>query len=544
MRVVGVSPFHDSSVAVYSEQGIELFYKEERLSRNKRDLHPFKSLEQLHDVKNVDVAVICSPNNMDDSLYAYNAYLRKSLKAEQVYDISTSHHLQHASLAFYNSGFEKCLVVVIDRNGSIFADTFRESETVFVAEYPDKITEIYKNFWYQNSSLGSAFRNDLLNYYKDSNIYVTCSSGQGIVKAYESATTLIGQHVLENGKTMGLAAYGKASSEFPELFAELGIAKDEYFFHYNNKWGDYCCAPTVLAHHLTEEMTKANYQIYADWAYHVQTQTQNAALTLIRNAVESTGIKKVCITGGYGLNVVANQFYLESMPDVEFYFEPLADDSGNSLGGAMLLYRRITQDTKISPLKDTFFHGKENDLSGVSGKKANAADIAKLISSGKSVAIYNGLAEAGPRALGNRSILFDPRLPDAKEKVNVIKKREWYRPFAAAVLMEDATKYFDMNVSSSPYMTVSFPANEYAKKVIPGVIHVDGTCRIQTVSKGHPLHDVLVEFKKITGHGVLLNTSFNLAGQPLVETVPEALDVLSDSELNAIWFPQIEKLVV
>jgi len=140
--------------------------------------------------------------------------------------------------------------------------------------------------------------------------------------------------------------------------------------------------------------------------------------------------------------------------------------------------------------------------------------------------------------LGNRSILFNALNPDARDIVNRIKKREWYRPFAAIVLEEDAHLYFD-DVIPNPYMTVCFPVRT---DLISGVTHIDNTCRIQTVSTGH-LYDLLLEFKRLSGHGILLNTSFNLAGEPLVETPEDALKTLSSSTLNHLWFYDTEQLL-
>lgn len=545
MRILGISPFHDSSVAVYCDGKIESFYKEERYSRIKRDKHPFKSLDLVkQEGKKIDLAVICSPTNGDASLYAYADMLKKSLGAEAVIDMSENHHLQHASLAFYNSGFKKSLVIVVDRNGSIIGNNFRESETVFVAEYPHTFTEIYKNYWYTNKDMNAESYKILQEKYKNTQTVATVGSMQGIVKVYESATSLIGQQALENGKTMGLASYGKDIKNFPNLFVELGIGDDKLFNHFYDKWGDYVCGYVDHEEEVIDQVHPNHYKFYADYAYQVQKQTQEAVLSLIKKSIAHTGIKDVCITGGYGLNVIANQYYLESLPDVNFYFEPLADDSGNSLGGAMYQYRYYTRDMQVYPIKNTFFHGKKYNVSKIKGEKCTYETIANDLAKGKSVAIYEGYAEAGPRALGNRSILFDARNPDAKNLINKVKNREWYRPFAAAVLEEDASLYFDMIVPTSPYMTVSFNANQYAIENIPGVIHVDGTCRIQTVSEENKnLYSLLKEFKKATGHGVLLNTSFNLAGEPLVETPEEALSVLDRSELSLVWFPEIGKYV-
>jgi len=160
-----------------------------------------------------------------------------------------------------------------------------------------------------------------------------------------------------------------------------------------------------------------------------------------------------------------------------------------------------------------------------------------LLCQNKSVAVFYGQAEAGERALGNRSILFNALNPDAREIVNTIKKREWYRPFAAMVLEEDAHLYFE-NACPSRFMTVSFPVKS---DIIPGVTHVDGTCRVQTVASGH-MYDILKEYKKVTGHGILLNTSFNLAGQPLVDTADEALKTLNESTLDYLWFYETKQL--
>tara|TARA_B000000609_G_scaffold156099_1_gene148110 strand:- start:866 stop:1480 length:615 start_codon:yes stop_codon:yes gene_type:complete len=204
----------------------------------------------------------------------------------------------------------------------------------------------------------------------------------------------------------------------------------------------------------------------------------------------------------------------------------------------MLIYRRLTKDTTVRPITTTSYHGEHHDVSKYVGETVNLKGIASLLYNNKSVAIFKGYAEAGQRALGNRSILFNALNPDARNIVNRIKKREWYRPFAAIVLEEDAHLYFD-DVIPNPYMTVCFPVRT---DLIPGVTHIDNTCRIQTVNTGH-LYDLLLEFKRLSGHGILLNTSFNLAGEPLVETPEDALKTLSSSTLDHLWFYDTEQLL-
>jgi carbamoyltransferase len=456
-------------------------------------------------------------------------------------EYSDQHHLVHANLAFYNSGFSEALVFVIDRNGSVFFDSCRESETVYIASYPNNFVPIYKNFWVEKNNA----HEEIAKFQKENpDCEVNGRSMFGIVKVYESATSLIGQHPLENGKVMGLSAYGNKDIVYPELFTNKITANDYYFSHIQqNK--TFSVINRDLNKFSTKTVTKENHSLYSDYAWQVQKQTQEAVLELIKKYTEKTGIKNVCITGGYGLNVVANYFYITELEDINFFFEPLADDSGNSIGAAMKLYRDTTLDKTIFKLEHTFFNGIKYDLKDIAGKDVSVGDVAKLLSNGKSIGVYNGISEAGPRALGNRSILFDARDKDAKDKVNKIKNREWYRPFAGMVLEDDASIYFNMGkIKQSEFMTISFPVTEKAKDTIPGVIHVDDTCRIQTINNNNPvIFNLLNEFKSITGVGVLLNTSFNLAGEPLIETPYDAFKTLKNSILDYVWFPEISKLV-
>jgi carbamoyltransferase len=162
----------------------------------------------------------------------------------------------------------------------------------------------------------------------------------------------------------------------------------------------------------------------------------------------------------------------------------------------------------------------------------------------KSVAIFDGAPEAGPRALGHRSILFDPRNKNAKDIVNKIKKREWYRPFAGIILESQFNEYFDTcGLKESKFMTINFEAKSGVRDYVPGIIHVDNTCRIQTVSSGF-LFNLLTLFYNKTGCPMLLNTSFNLAGEALVQTKKDALDTLNNCSLDAVYFVDDNKLKI
>ena len=258
----------------------------------------------------------------------------------------------------------------------------------------------------------------------------------------------------------------------------------------------------------------------------------------MKSWVDKTGIKKVCLTGGYSMNVVTNGYLVENLKEIEFYFEPMGEDSGNSVGMAMHMYRSITEDRRIHKIKTTFAHGHKIVPVLNNTTLCSVNDIANYLSNSKIVAVFNGLSETGHRALGNRSILFDARVPNGRSIINGVKRREWYRPFAGSVLKEDFNKYFETHgLSESPFMTISFPCLD---KSIPAITHVDGSCRVQTVdSEVEHLYNLLHEFKKITGCSVLLNTSYNLSGQPLVETADEAISVFLESSIDVLWFPEL-----
>jgi carbamoyltransferase len=538
MRILGISPLHDSTVAVINNGEVEYFFKEERYTRNKRESHPIKSLlKVLQNVKGpIDHACVASPMVPGPEAGLLNTTIARMFDCP-VTSYDQHHHLSHASLAFYNSGFTEALVFVIDRDGSVIDGAMRESETIFAASYPCNFNTLHKNFWVYDETT-----NDNPVYQKLNNQpYTYCAdSNMSIVKIYETATTLINEKPLENGKTMGLAAYG-TDQKFVDFFSNTRPV-DSLFEHGNHVLAGY--ETTILKEYndrQTKHVTEQNHKFYADYAYQVQKQTQDNVLEIVREWVTRTGIRRVCLTGGYALNVVCNGHLVKNLPDVEFYFEPLADDSGNSIGAAMHLYRYLSYDRTVCPIAHTFIHGLP-DTTDVTGSECDRLTVVEALVDQKSVAVFNGLAESGPRALGNRSILFDPRNPQAKNIINRIKNREWYRPFAAMILEEDFQEYFETHgLTKSEFMTVSFQCKCPDK--IPGVVHVDGSCRVQTVSKDIPhLYNLLVEFKNYTGCPVLLNTSFNLAGEPLVDSVTDAIKTFENSELDALWFPALNKI--
>ena len=178
--------------------------------------------------------------------------------------------------------------------------------------------------------------------------------------------------------------------------------------------------------------------------------------------------------------------------------------------------------------------------------KITPKQVAKLISERNIVTMFQGRSEAGPRALGNRSIMYDPTDPNGKDYVNKVKNREWFRPFAGSVLKENAHEWFDMaGLEESPFMMYAMDVWPDKQDQIKAITHVDGTCRIQTVSEEQNPHyyKVIQEFGKITGVPILFNTSFNLAGDPLVETIEDALETMLKSEMKYMYVPELEMLL-
>lgn len=541
MRILAFNIAHDSAVCSLLNGKIEFFCKEERLTRKKRDRHPFKSIELYESLNlgKVDHILYLTPSNCEPHIEAvWRQYITKKFNIEMENYSSLLHHKCHASLAYYNSKFTEALVFVIDRNGSMFfinkEAVARESESVFIANKKE-IKSISKNFWLELNKETDKINilNQLKEYYPDCNI--TSHNSLGITRVYEAATTLIGQNALENGKTMGLASYGK--KDITEKLFTNNIPNSDKFSFREDKNRSVCFYNHE--HLITKHINLDNYKFYADKAALVQIETQEQVLDLIKKHVHQTGIKNVCMVGGYGLNVVANNYYLKHLPNINFYFEPVADDTGVPVGAAMLKYQEETKKNSY-PCTNNFYHYYKKEKLNV-GKKFSLNEVCNLLINQKSVAIFEGNPEAGPRALGHRSILFDPRNIDAKKIVNNIKRREWYRPFAGVILKSEFTKYFNtLGLKESPYMTINFDVVSTNK--IPGVVHVDNTCRVQTVSEGF-LHKLLKQFYLKTKCPVLLNTSFNLAGEALVQTKKDALQTLKNSSLDAIYFVEEGKIV-
>ena len=553
MNILAINPGHNGSDALLVDGELKFYIEEERLPRAKYDGNPYLGI--LEALKyGVDVLVLGGTHPQFPQLPwtgedPYSALVRKHNPKVKIANLGNSHHAGHAAGAFYNSGFDDAVAVIVDgsgtRQGVKVNDDFTnfgfETESIFQCDYEEGIKALFQSFG------GNA---DTQRYSNDS---LHMDSAVTIVKAYEAVSEYLGFGYIEAGKTMGLAPYGKATDKIPSLFVNGRGDKNILIPNYpagahidHQRW-DYLTLKKdpKIWHKEPSKVTDAA----KDLAWAVQDETQTLVGDLIEKAVAMTGKKNVVIAGGYGLNCVANYYYKKRFPDLNIFVDPISHDGGTAIGLAYLLHYTDTKDTTKRPL-ETLYLGPEReesyDFGDIETIDVKPADVAKLISEKNIVAMYQGRSEAGPRALGNRSILYDPTDPNGKDTVNKVKGREWFRPFAGSMMQEYFEEWFDTyGMEESPFMMYAMDFKLEKHGEVPSITHVDGTCRIQTVTKeqNEVYHTLIDEFRKITGVPILFNTSFNLAGEPLVETLDDAMKTIKNSDINYLYLPEMGKLV-
>ncbi len=554
--IVSCARGHNSSTTLMVDGEIIFYLEEERLSRQKYDGAPLMGLMKVFDyVDHIDHLVVCHTHRNGPQLDwcgedAYCGLVRKMGRKKFIFNlhnIDTNHHEMHGSAAFYNSGFKTAACLVADGAGSFLQvdgcpDVAYEFETIFQAGYPCEFETVYKH-------MGTKAAVGMRDF--DDNIFLTEYPGH--TKMYEAVTQYCGFPAIEAGKLMGLAPYGKPNDELPSFFNEAGWGnRDLVVPTYPNaaqiNVHRYPILKEDVKHHAEGEYT----QVQKDLAYKIQEQSSDRMCHLIEKAVELTGEKNICISGGYGLNCVANYKYWERFPDLNIYCEPISHDGGTSIGGAYWVYNKLTEN-EVPKKQASVYYGPqydpttyENDLEGCDVTDTTPDAVAALIREGNIVTIFQGRSEGGPRALGNRSILFDPTIKDGKDHVNSVKHREWFRPFACSIKKENVDEWFDLHGrEETPHMMYAVKCKEGVEEKIPSVIHVDGTCRIQTVTpeQNKNYYELIDAFDKIADVPILFNTSFNLGGDPLVETIEDAIDTLKNSDIEYMYLPEIMKLV-
>jgi carbamoyltransferase len=532
MYILGISGgfrmgYQDASAVLVENGKVIAAIEEERLSRIKyaSGRLPFLAIHEVLkmggiDIKKIDFLAFHGAtweNEIDNHLTDYfNSHFGYAPPIKRYH-----HHDCHAASTFYASGFDDALILTLDNSG--------DGISTQIATGKNGKLEVIKRFQ-RNNSLG--FYYSLLTQYcgfvKDSDEY----------------------------KLMGLASYGdrhkfnlswlvdfndgelKLNSDFIVTVPPRAAALHRDEMNFNSRFIEKMGANRRIPRQEIEKH-------YKDVAASGQRHLEEVVLKMVKHFVASTGKNKICLAGGGALNCIMNQRLMNADFVQDFFVQPAANDAGIALGAAWL----ACVEMRINPVKpaDTYLGSgftneqikTELDNCGIKYHYTeNPSEItADQIAQNKVVGWFQGRMEFGPRALGNRSILANATRPEMKKMVNQkIKFREEFRPFCPSVLQEDASSYFIGKLPVAPYMTIAYDVKENVKENVPAVTHVDGTARIQTVNEqqNSSYYALLKALKRKTGHGICLNTSFNLSHEPIACTPRDALASFYSCGLDAL----------
>lgn len=512
---------HDPGAALIIDGNLVGVYEEERFCRVKspRGTLPVRSTYQLLKdnqltMKDIDL-VVHSGVTHNDLLPRLQRFLKHYYgyvpRIEMVH-----HQTAHMASAYYCSGFSEAMCISWDGFG-------------------DGLSAQYGTG--RNGKLA---------------ILGSCPDSQSIGQFYTGITSFLGFKADEDEyKVMGLASFGSPVYDLSSLVqpTDTGFVVNESIFDfsprlmcsfepaYNEHYIKLLGSPRVMEEQITQR--------HKDIAASAQQALEECLVSLVTHLHRKTGLKKLCLAGGVALNCSANKV-IQELPFIdELFVQPAASDRGLPLGCAILgavdegytdfalSHAYYGPDYSVEELENTL------KLVGLPYKTIEypTEEAARRLSQGEILGWMQGRSEFGPRALGHRSILADPSASDMKDKVNArIKFREEFRPFAPAVLAEKASDVFEMN-QLSPFMTITFNVKEAWQNKIPAVNHINNSARVQTVAKtpGSLFHELISDFYKLTDTPAVLNTSFNVMGQPIVETAKDALTTFASSGMDATF---------
>lgn len=428
------------------------------------------------------------------------------------------HHDIHQRQAFWQSGFDSAAILTLDTcGGPLFRLWLRRLSGTIARKLPNSPFETLSEMFYRNSSAGHLYA--IVNHH-------------------------VGFRQGDEGKTMGLAPYGRPVL-FEELRKYLTLRPDGSF-----RFLDLDDFHRRLSQYVGQRPPGKDSPVlerHEDVAYAGQALLELIVCNAFRCALRLTGCEDLVYAGGVALNGVANQIAVDSARPRRIYIAPNASDTGQALGCALAgayevcrwIPRRLEVTDYLGPscsereLEDAARCANVHLTRPVDAENV----IAQCLANGHIVARYFGCAEFGPRALGNRSILCDPRRPDMKDRLNAkVKHRESFRPFAPTVLEEYVADWFALN-ERSPYMLRVVAVKKEVRDLIPSVVHVDGSARVQTVSQSENRDYWLLidSFRKLTGVPMLLNTSFNVQGKPIVESPADAVACFLSTEIDILF---------
>lgn len=543
MKILGLGGSdHDVSTALLVNGEIVCAIEEERVTRKKYSFN--SNLLLGHSRKYVLNACNTTLKDIElvvvDDILPKTAYYAIRNNVEKV-----NHHMLHAASAFYPSDFENAAVLVVDNAGSYVEYNNKKGlETITYAYGKGNKIEVLNKVIGEEYHVATDVNGDP---YQKGDPNNSLGYFYKLISHYVGFNFIVSDdfYFTEDGKTMGLAPYG--NNKYYERLQKFVQLKENGQLEIDLRSGAFekeleC----IMEGELSEE---ESFNRKADLSWAGQCILEEALIHCANYLYEITKCDKLCIAGGVGLNSVANGKILKNTPFNEIFVQPASGDNGTSLGAALYGYYNIKGVERLISDKlrmKTAYLGKcysDQDIDEVLNSFENIViekpqnlpeQAAKLISEGKIVSLFQGGSEFGPRALGNRSILADPTRTDMKDLINSrVKFREGFRPFAPAVLFEYQKEYFDIE-QYTPYMLIVADVIECKKEHIPSVTHVDGTARLQSVIREYNelYYDIIDEFRKITGVPVLLNTSFNVKGEPIVETPEDAIKCFSGTDID------------
>jgi carbamoyltransferase len=510
-HILAIHDSHNASICEIDNGNIVYFQEAERLDKNKKSSNWIILLKKYQN-KVFDKIIFVHTASLKKEYFSStikNILLLENIKYSE-FIFEYNHHFFHACSAFFNSGFKNSYVLTIDGNGS---------HGYFENKKCSEIVSLY--FFNKNSfkEIFKVFQSDH-DYVENKNVFLNT---QSLGNMYTIIKKLL--NFKEEGSVMGLSSYVKDENPFTKLFVK------NKFNHFSSIQGS-----LYDLHSIHYKKIKKDPQFICKI---VQTELEKIVLNYLSNVLKNKK-RNICVSGGVFQNTVLNSKILDICPNL--YVDPFADDSGLSMGAAIW----YSEKNNFKKINNLYLGDLPNysDLPKNKGIVTTPKQVAKFISEGNIVAIYQGKNELGKRALGNRSFLFDPRDQYAKDKINLLKNRESFRPTAGTVLHEHANEWFDLkSKEETPFMSYVFNVK---KQGIPGITHIDNTCRIQTLKKEQNFHyyNLINEFYKLTGVPILLNTSFNLAGEPLVNSISDAIKTLTNchNKFKIIYFPEIGKI--
>jgi carbamoyltransferase len=544
MWVLGIAGSHNSAVALVRDGRVVVAVQVERLVRQKgaaislgeMGSHAGQAIAYClaHadiDLPDVDAIATCTPWDAVRPSFAFVDVAAASTRTLPPF-VTVPHHLTHAEYALHYTDLEPSLVVVCDGSGT-YEHQRGSLDLVEQADRPVLHTApTSKECISAYSFDGDTLR---LRYRMGADPVPGTSWLASIGQLWEWAAWYSHGSAPEAGKVMGLAAYGD-----PEVHSDLAtlsvgptgaVAVD---------------LPTLLARFDRPNVAGVDVtgdRHYEDLAAHVQQATSDALVDLVRFLRTIDPAPQLCYSGGVALNGVANEEVRRRL-GVELQANGSCGDNGTAIGAALAVHHAATGERVAEPV--TEYYGREYGHDEIAAALAHhdgptvelageelIGHVAEAIAAGALVGWFQGRSELGPRALGNRSILADPRDPLVPDRLNrLVKGREAFRPFAPAVLEAHASELFELDGPSPVMLRVVRVRDE----TLPAITHVDGSARVQTVNRQqNPLfHDLIAAFGAATGVPVLLNTSFNRAGEPIVETPADAVHTFAASGLDLL----------